>query len=82
MPYLTLYFRNSFGKLDVVGLWELRVNTDPLALLPALLILVLETTKHVHKDIDFLVMIQLQSSASKCVCLVFSTLCFYKYKSR
>lgn len=51
LPYLTLDLRNSFGKLGFVGLWEVGVNTDGLALLPTLLVLVLETTGQIQKDI-------------------------------
>lgn len=43
--YLALYLRSSFSELDVVGLRELGVNTGVLALLPLILILVLETTR-------------------------------------
>ena len=47
-PYLTLYFRNSFGKLDFVGVRQLGVNTGRLTPLPTFFVLVLETRRHVH----------------------------------
>lgn len=51
-PYLTLYFRYSFGKLDFVGLWQLWIHTDTLALLPTFLIFVLEMkTKTWHQTL-------------------------------
>lgn len=51
-PYLTLYFRYSFGKLHFVGLWQLWIHTDTLALLPTFLIFVLEMkTKTWHQTL-------------------------------
>ena len=49
--YLTLEVRHGSGELDVVGVCELRVNADTLASLPALPVLVLQTTPQGHEHI-------------------------------